>query len=318
MSFVEQYFIRPILINGFFNPINTLMYALILVIAAILVYTKILQPMKVRIDRTFVISLLPFIFFASTTRVLRDLAYSLARQTSVESATLGIFRSDILYQINLIHSETLDYLFTKISSPAFNGFYSWVITLFPTPGSYIITFTFALLSLLLSLLIQRYAKIPYWKIMILIGISLCALNLYLLPPLNFAPFLIVMGVTILWSALFFMLTKLSGVTNYRVLRDVFTPENSSLLSVHMLDAGATWCALSFYGYLEQHPLPRMFTTLFTPAGMFLLKLLFLIPALYIINRYAEKGDFKNFLLFLILILGLAPGLRDMIRMMVGM
>ena len=317
MSFIEQYFIRPILINGFFNPVNTLMYALILIIAAVLVYTKILQPAKIRIGRAFVISLLPFIFFASTTRVLRDFTYSLAKQSSAESATLGIFRSDILYQISLIHSETLDYLSTKISFPAFNSFYSWVITLFPTPGSYIITFSFALLSLILSLLIQRYAKIPYWKTMVLIGISLCALNLYLLPPLNFAPFFIVMGVTTLWSALFFMFTKLSGVTNYKVLKDVFTLENSSLLSVHMLDAGATWCALSFYGYLEQHPLPRMFTTLFTPAGMFLLKLLFLIPALYVINRHTEKGDFKNFLLFLILILGLAPGLRDMIRMMAG-
>ncbi len=85
----------------------------------------------------------------------------------------------------------------------------------------------------------------------------------------------------------------------------------------MLDASATWGALSFYGYLEQHPLPRMFTDSLTPAGMFLLKLIVLIPVLYIINKNTEKGDFKNFLMILILILGLAPGLRDMIRLMAG-
>ncbi len=317
MTLIEEYFINPILINGFFNPVNTLIYSAILIFAAVLVYLKILKPMRIGINRNFMFALLPFIFFASTTRVLRDLAYSLAEQSAIGSNTLELFRNDIIYQFGLIQSESFSYLSTKLSLPNFNAFYSLIITFFPTPGSYILTFLFALASLLISLLIQKYTKKPYWKIMVFIGLSACILNLYLLPPMDFIPFSIVMSVTILFAVLFFLLTRFSRILNYKPLKETFTRENSSLLSVHMLDASATWAALSFYGYLEQHPLPRLVTDLFTPAGMFLLKLVVLIPVLYMINKHAEKGDFKNFLLIMILILGLAPGLRDMIRLMAG-
>jgi uncharacterized membrane protein len=37
--------------------------------------------------------------------------------------------------------------------------------------------------------------------------------------------------------------------------------------------------------------------------------------LWIIDRYGEKGSFNNFLKVVVLILGLAPGLRDTIRLM---
>jgi len=317
MTFIEEYFINPILINGFFNPVNTLAYAVILILAAVIVYLRILKPMKIEINRNFTFALLPFVFFASTTRVLRDFTYSLARDQAIASNTFELFRDDVFYQIGLIHSETIAYLSTKLSFASFNGLYSWIVSLFPTPGSYILTFLFALISLLVSLIVQRYAKFPYWKVMVFIGLSACILNLYLLPPLDFTPFAIVMGVTILFSAVFFLLTRFSGFIRHKEVKTVFTKENSSLLSVHMLDASATWAALTFYGYLEQHPLPRLVTDLFTPAGMFLLKLVVMIPVLYIINRYSEAGDYRNFLLILILILGLAPGLRDMIRLMAG-
>jgi len=273
--------------------------------------------MKIEVNRNFAFALLPFIFWAAATRVLRDFAYGLAKGAAITSNTIGMFMSNVPYQVSTIHTEMLSYLSGKLSLGGFNGFYSWVVVLFPTPGSYMLTFMFALLSLLISLVIQRYTKKPYWKIMFFIGFSACVFNLYLLPPLNFTPFFTVMGVTILWSVLFCSITKFSKSVRYKSLKEIFTLENSSLLSVHMLDASATWAALTFYGYLEQHPLPRFVTTYFTPAGMFLLKLVVMIPVLYVINRYTENGEFKNFLLMLILILGLAPGLRDMIRLMAG-
>ena len=49
----------------------------------------------------------------------------------------------------------------------------------------------------------------------------------------------------------------------------------------------------------------------------LLKLVVLLPVLYIVDRYTEPGEFRNFLKIVILILGLAPGLRDLIRLVVG-
>ncbi|MCK4532124.1 MAG: DUF63 family protein, partial [Candidatus Aenigmarchaeota archaeon] len=194
-------------------------------------------------------------------------------------------------------------------------FYS--LPIFPTPGSYMITFLLALLVLLISLTIQKYAKFPYWKVMLTIGIILDVVNFALLPRIDLIPMFMVLGITGLWAALFFMLYKFSQTSKFQTLKDIFTFKNSGLLSAHMLDASATYVAMTFFGYLEQHPLPRFLIELTNPAAMFFLKIVVLIPVLYIIDRYSEPGDFKNFLKIVILILGLAPGLRDMIRLMVG-
>ncbi len=93
-------------------------------------------------------------------------------------------------------------------------------------------------------------------------------------------------------------------------------ENSGLISVHLFDAAATYVAMTYFGYLEQHVLPRILIDAFGPLVMFPLKLIVIIPVLYIIDKYSEPGSFKNFMKIIILILGLAPALRDTIRLVV--
>ena len=142
-----------------------------------------------------------------------------------------------------------------------------------------------------------------------------------MPKFDVVPVGMILGITGLWSLLFLLLHKFSLFVKkdsaLKPLKQIFTLDNSAILSAHMLDASATFVALAFFGYAEQHPLPRMLIAFSNPAAMFLLKLVVLIPVLYIIDRYAEKGEFKNFLKIVIFILGLAPGLRDMIRLMAG-
>jgi len=284
MDFISEYFLNPILSNGWFNPVNSIAYGIILVIAVYFVF-KLLKKMSIRIDRHFLYAILPFILWGASTRVLHDAAYA-----GVLAGALGEFYS---------------------------------LPVFPTPGSYFITFTLALVVLLVSLLLQKYAKSPYWKIMMAIGIALDMVNFILLPRIYPVPMLMILGITGLWTALFLLLYKFSQKIDLKkfkqlkALKQVFTLENSCILSAHMLDASATYVALAFFGYSEQHPLPRFLIDLSNPAAMFLLKLIVLIPVLYIIDRYSEKGEFRNFLKIVILILGLAPGLRDAIRLMVG-
>lgn len=278
MNFIYEYFLNPILSNGWFNPVNSITYGVILVVAVYLVF-KLLKKMNIHIDRYFLYAILPFILWAASTRVLHDAAYY-----GVLTGGLGEF---------------------------------YALPIFPTPGSYLITFLLALIVLLISLLIQKYAKFPYWKTMLAIGIVLGIVNFALYPRIDLIPAAMILGITFLWSVLFFLLYKFSKTSKFKALKDIFTLENSGILSSHMLDASATYVALTFFGYLEQHPLPRLLIGFSNPAAMFLLKIAVLIPVLYIIDRYSEEGDFKNFLKIVILILGLAPGLRDMIRLMVG-
>jgi|GEM_PF-549109 len=322
-DFFTEFFVNPILLNGWFNPVNTLLWGLILVVAAFLVYSGLLKRLKVRIDRYFALAILPFVFWASSTRVLRDLFYSLAQQSAGNSQQ---FMSDIAYQIGLIQQQAFSYISRFVPIPPIAGFFSWIVTLFPTPGSYVFTFLFALACLLLSLAIQRLsssrrwprrlpAKVPYWKPMFLIGLAFCVLNVWMLPFTNPWGLGMILGITAGFAAVFFGLTYLQ---EKKILKfPLFSRVNSALLSVHMLDSSATFVSVMFFGYLEQHPVPRLFIESVGPWTFFVLKLAVLLPSLYIIDKYAEEGDFKNFLKIVILILGLAPGLRDSIRLGAG-
>ncbi|MBD3262835.1 DUF63 family protein, partial [Candidatus Woesearchaeota archaeon] len=53
---------------------------------------------------------------------------------------------------------------------------------------------------------------------------------------------------------------------------------------HMLDASATFIAVDFFGAVEKHPLTQMFNNwIGTAAGLFVLKLAILFPAVYLIQ-----------------------------------
>ena len=325
-DFLTEYFLNPILINGWFNPVNTILWGLILVVAAYLTYAKLLKAMKVKVDKYFALAILPFIFWASSTRVLRDLIYRNAAQASVGDQA---FLTDIVHQMGVIYQAAYSYIFGFIPLPPIAGAFAWVVTFFPTPGSYVFTFLFALSALLLSLGIQRLAgktAMPYWKPMFLIGIIACAINVLMLPLANPWGLGMILGITGAFSLAFFGLTYLNERINSKdssksakpasFLR-IFSRVNSALLSSHMLDSAATFVSVAYFGYYEQHPVPRLFIEAIGPWTFFILKLAVLIPSLYIIDRYSEKGEFRDFLKIIILILGLAPGLRDAIRLCVG-
>jgi uncharacterized membrane protein len=314
-DFLAEFFLNPILLNGWFNPVNTLLWGLILVVAAFLVYSKLLKGLKVRIDRHFALAILPFVFWASSTRVLRDLFYGLAQQASAGDPR---FLTDIAYQTGLVQQQAFTYIMGFVPITPVAGFFSWIATLFPTPGSYVFTFIFALACLLLGLEIQKRWKrnaIPYWKPMFVTGLAFCLLNVWMLPFANPWGLGMILGITAAFTAAFFGLTYLHEKKILKV--PLFSRVNSALLSSHMLDSSATFVSVAFFGYYEQHPVPRLFIEAIGPWTFFILKLAVLLPSLYIIDRYAEKGDFRNFLKIVILILGLAPGLRDAIRLAAG-
>lgn len=276
---IQEYFIAPIMQNGWYNPINTIVYSVLLIIGVYFVY-RLLRKLDIHIDRNFFLAILPFIVWGSSTRVLHDAAYAGAL------------------------------------SPGLNAFYNSPI--FPTPGSYIITFVLALVVLLVSLLIQRFGRFPYWKAMFGIGAVLCIINFIMIPFVNYYAMALIIKVTGLWAAVFFasryVFTKKPLSKAIPHFKDLFSVSNCGILAAHFLDATATVTALSLFGYLEQHVVPRMFFPFMGPAAMFFLKIAVVLPVLWIVDRYADDGDFKNFLKIVILILGLAPGLRDMIRL----
>lgn len=74
MGFLDDYFIRPTLEHTGYNPINTITYAVVLIIALFVIY-KILVRMEIKLDRTLWLSLLPFVFLGGALRALQDINF---------------------------------------------------------------------------------------------------------------------------------------------------------------------------------------------------------------------------------------------------
>jgi len=324
LDLFQTFFVDPILQNGWFNPVNTPILALILVVAVFIVY-KMLEKMKINIDKHFFIAILPFIIWAPLTRVIRDFSYALAENIAAQSGTLQQFTTDFVFQATSIKEASSAYIMTLFPLQGFADFYGWIIALFPTPGSYIITFIIALAVLLFSLAIQivstklRKKQIDYWKTMLVIGILLLLWNIYIFPPVaNLFPLFIVLGLVIVSTGIFYLIRRFHYIhPKLKFLPKLLSNENLGILSAHFLDASATFVALTYYGYLEQHIVPRLLFSVAGNASFFALKIIVLLPVLYLIDKYAEDGSFKNLLKIVILILGLAPGLRDLVRLIAG-
>ncbi|MDI6720831.1 MAG: DUF63 family protein [Candidatus Aenigmarchaeota archaeon] len=74
MGFFEDYFIRPTLEHTGYNMVNTIAYAIILIVALFAVY-KILVRTGIKPDRRLWIDLLPFIFLGGALRALQDINF---------------------------------------------------------------------------------------------------------------------------------------------------------------------------------------------------------------------------------------------------
>jgi len=107
------------------------------------------------------------------------------------------------------------------------------------------------------------------------------------------------------------------------LKVFFKPLSFLIIFGHMMDATATYMGIEFFGYYEKHALPHFLIGLTgTALVMYLLKIPLVILAIYILDiayrdDFRENPDLMNLVKMGIIILGLAPGLRDALRMAMG-
>ena len=252
-DFFQTYFVNPITLNQGYNAINTGTYAIILVIAAYLIY-KILRRLHVKIDKKLGISVAPYVLLGSSSRLLVD---------------SGITNTFLLI----------------------------------TPLIYVVIFAIAFATLLLSKFLEKKFKIPYYKIMTSIGIVLTLFPLSLLKIGNPNALLYVIAFYAPWPILFYFIK--------------WSQSNKAVVSIQMFDATNTAIALQFFGYSEQHVVPRMFIGLLSPWVFIPIKLIAVIAVLILIDRYSDDKEFNNYLKLVIAILGGATSVRDFLRLISG-
>lgn len=173
---------------------------------------------------------------------------------------------------------------------------------FCSPPIYFVIFCVAIGSLLLGLVIQKKFRFEYWKTMAIIGSLLVLYNLTLVEITNWFGFSVILMLIAFWSIVFFGLNYLKP--------KLLSLTNAGIVVAHLFDASATFSALTFFNYYEQHVLPRFLIDASGPWIMFPLKIVVVWLVLHIIDKYSEDKFFNSFLKIIILILGLALGLRD--------
>ncbi|HKZ45638.1 MAG TPA: DUF63 family protein [archaeon] len=250
-----DYFIYPKK-TGYDVP-KTLTYALILVIAAYLIF-KMLKKLKVKIDRRLVLAVSPYVLFGGSLRVVEDLGY--------------------------------------MSSP-----------IFVTPGIYFLIAFIFISVFLISLLIEKKRGIPYFKITFITGLLLFSFTLANISPTNLYGLFLVLVFLSPWAVVFFFFKRWNLANRITSL-------------VQMFDATATFVALNFFGqngivdvgFYEQHVVPTFIINIFGPASFIIVKIIAVVLALFIIDRFSEDKEFGNYLKLIIGILGLATGTRDLL------
>ena len=95
--------------------------------------------------------------------------------------------------------------------------------------------------------------------------------------------------------------------------------NILILFSHMLDASSTYVGVDLFGYVEKHVLPNLMIDLTgTALVMYPLKLLILIPVLALADEaLREDPSLLNLTKLALITLGLAPALRNTLRLTLG-
>lgn len=185
-----------------------------------------------------------------------------------------------------------------------------------TPGIYFSISAFTLVSLGFSKQLERMRQIPYHKTLALIGIAVAMLQIALVA-INIERTLAIVYILVLFAVFYVPLLLASSRFPSTFLRG-----NEYIVGVHIFDAATTFTGIYFYNYVEQHVLTGFFIDIAGPAVMFPLKIVFITLSLYLLEWVAPEDDatttnIKNLLKLVIVVLGLAPGIRNMSTILMG-
>ncbi|MGV8085824.1 MAG: DUF63 family protein [Candidatus Bilamarchaeum sp.] len=270
-----KYFISPIWDKTGYNTINTLVYAVIAIIALYGINKAIKG--KIKIDNRFMVGVLTFVLFGSTLRVVTD------------SIDTGVFKPISLIHQAVLQSHIYDYGYLTV-----------------TPGIYILT---AGLLLITMAILGKLKKMEY---LAYVGLLLWLPHLLLLVP--FMEY-------VSHAFIIMLLAIIPAYLSYLILK---SKKLSGIVLAQATDGAATFYIIDVFSqisgkqYFEQHVFSAALGEIFGGfVGFFILKIMIGFAAAYLISKEKMDEEDKNFVILVLLIMGFAPGIRDILRMTVG-
>ena len=275
-DFIYKYYIDPIVYGQPYNIVDTLTYALVLILALYLIYRWLAHTKIVQVDTRFVLATLPYVVLGGLLRVVED---------------------------------------TGMISPP------WQYLLI-TPLIYFVLFFFTIIALVVSAhaakagLVRDYAR---WYAAIGVAACIAIAGLLVWFGLQNGMISIPVLATILGMgivATFLVYAAMRYLLGWTYAAD---PLYLALIFGQMLDASATSYGIDLHeiDYMEVHVVGSNLIELTgTAFVMFPLKLLVLFPAIYVMQIYRREANpaFWHLVLLAMIVVGFAPGVRDMVRM----
>ena len=242
-----------------------------------------------------------------------------------------MFRKIEIDPISIFYS-IIPFIFLGSSTRALvdNGIYPKTIFLI-TPGLYILVGMITIFSFLFSIYLFNKKGIDYRYTLLFLGILFSIPNIIFFSNVNFTAIAyviltwIIVSIIFLAMAFFVLYIKNIIVENNGEKNISNTLEkikkykiNFSILLAHLFDASTTYVAVEYYNYYEQHVLPNAINQLFdTYLTLFPMKIIVIVAVLYIIDQYFDDLMIKNLLKLTVFVLGLAPGLRNILTLAIG-
>ena len=283
IDFIQKYYIDPIINDSGYNIFNTVTWAIILGLSVyLLIY--LLQKMKIQIDAKSMAATIPFIIAGASLRVVAD---------------------------------------SGVVSPPFS--YALI-----TPNIYFFVFLLTAACLIFALLLQKYKLVktfhqPYATLGILFILIVYAVLFSVCTVVNwYVPFAV--------AAVGLGVALVVGLIAKKFDSPLFSDKmNLTILAAHMMDATSTVIGIEVFGYIEKHVLPAYLIELTGSAYvMYPLKIAIFLLVVLLLDKGLESAaadesekeknqltQIKNAIKFVIIILGVAPAIRNSIRLMFG-
>ena len=281
-DFFYKYYIDPIRFGQAYNVVDTLTYAIILVIGVYLLYrwlssSAYLAEAGFAFDGKFVLATIPYVILGGLARVIED---------------TGMISGD--WKFLLITPLIYFVLFFFTLGMMFLSRY---LTLKGITGSFISFYAFAGI---LAVFVSALVLLAWSQTHNGVDFSILAI----------IPLMAVTATVLVWAVMRYALS-------WTYVSD---PVYLALLFGQLLDASATSYGIDFHPhvqYVEQHVVGSALIGLTgTAFVMFPLKLLVLFPAVYVMQLYRKEANpvFWHLVLLAMIVVGFAPGVRDMVRM----
>ena len=279
-QFFNASYLHPIIDDAGYNPVNTITWALLLVLCLFLTF-KMLKKLDIEINNRFIAAVSPYIFVGASLRVMED--------AGLFSPPLSyLLITPLIYFLLFFCCVAILTISVKLSQS------SCISVRFQVSGLRCLAI-FGMVGVIwlfvnLTILLRKEEIVLPWVLFAVIGIS--------------GIILLVIYVIGAKFSVHFLTEKL----------------NVSVLAAHLLDASSSYIGIDILGYSGKHVIEGIIVKYTgSAAGMYPLKLVILIPVLYLLETQFDdrERELKNLVLLALIVIGLAPAVRNTLRMILG-